>query len=404
MLYVLLRRSALGEVVGTASPALPVGQRSLLDLAAAVGVYVETSGRRPQRLHRSHRCRPAARRLALLLLAGLATAAWRWSTTRADGVPLFALAWLALTLLPSLAIVWKIPDAPIAERYLYLPSVGFCMLVGVLTARAWDGLASRVLRVGLAAVIGAVLLAATLGTVRRNPVWHDDIALWEDTEPKSQLSGLAARNLGTAYQQAGRAADARAAFEQALRRRNDPRGVQTIYNNLGTLAMYDGDYATAQRDYRQALAASPEAADTLFNLGLAVLQGGGQSPAAARAALPYYEHALRLSPHDSDIEAGSRGVHLPASGGHGRPRQPRPGARGAGTDRRESARDILRRAGASPPPDPDPKLPIKAPTISSAPKWGAAVSPAPLPKEGPPSGRFSPERSGAAGGGTNRAS
>ena len=68
---------------------------------------------------------------------------------------------------------------------------------------------------------------------------------------------MAARGLGTAYQQAGRAADARAAFERALTRRNTPRGLQTIYNNLGTLAMYDADYGAARRSYEQALAAAP---------------------------------------------------------------------------------------------------------------------------------------------------
>ena len=115
-------------------------------------------------------------------------------------------------------------------------------------------------------------------------MWHDDIALWEDTEPKSQASGMAARNLGTAYQQAGRAAEARAAFARALERRNDARGLQTIHNNLGTLAMMDGDFPTAQRAYEQALIAAPDAPDTLFNLGLALLHGGGSTPEAARAA------------------------------------------------------------------------------------------------------------------------
>jgi tetratricopeptide (TPR) repeat protein len=148
-----------------------------------------------------------------------------------------------------------------------------------------------------------VLLAAAIGTVRRNGVWHDDVALWEDTEPKSQVSGMAARSLGTAYLQRGSAADARAAFERALQRRNTARGRETIYNNLGTLAMYDGDYAAAQRNYESALAANPNGADTMFNLGLAILHGGGESREAARAALAHYERAQQINPHDSDIEA-----------------------------------------------------------------------------------------------------
>jgi tetratricopeptide (TPR) repeat protein len=208
-----------------------------------------------------------------------------------------------LTLAPSLAILWKIPDAPVAERYLYLPSVGLCLLAGDLVARLWAAVPARAARLGIGAAIAALLLAAAIGTVRRNPVWHDDVALWEDTEPKSQVSGMAARSVGTAYQQASRAADARAAFERALGRRNSRRGLQTVYNNLGTLAMYDGDYAAAQRYYESALASNPSA-DTMFNLGLAILHAGERTPAAAQAALPHYQRAQAASPHDPDIEAG----------------------------------------------------------------------------------------------------
>ena len=121
---------------------------------------------------------------------------------------------------------------------------------------------------------------------------------------------MAARNLGTAYQQAGRAADARAAFARALERRNDARGLQTIHNNLGTLAMMDGDFAAARSAYEQALVAAPDAPDTLFNLALAILHGGDSTPEAARQALPKLERARAQNPHDADIEAGLGQVYL----------------------------------------------------------------------------------------------
>ncbi|MGH7786609.1 MAG: tetratricopeptide repeat protein, partial [Candidatus Binatia bacterium] len=238
----------------------------------------------------------------LVPLAGLGLA-WHWWRTRRGGVALFAVGWIGLTLVPSLTIIWKITDAPLAERYLYMPSAGFCLLVGELVRRAWDAAALRRRRPALAAALAVPLLAAALATVAHNPVWRDDISLWTDTEPKSQTSGMAARGLGTAYQQAGRTSDARAAFERALQRRNSPRGLQTIHNNLGTLAMYAGDYGSARQHYETALAVNPNAPDTLFNLGLAILQGSQQSPAAAQEALQYYRRAQALNPHDPDIEA-----------------------------------------------------------------------------------------------------
>ncbi len=220
------------------------------------------------------------------------------------------MSWIGLTLVPSLAILWKIPDAPLAERYLYLPSAGFCLLVGALAGRGWARLATPSARRAAAAVGATIVLAGAGAAALRSRVWHDDIALWEDTEAKSQVSGMAARNLGTAYQQAGRAAEARAAFARALERRNDARGLQTIHNNLGTLAMMEGDFPAAQRAYEQALVSAPDASDTLFNLALAVLHGGGTTPEAARSALPKLQRALALNPHDADIEAALGQVYL----------------------------------------------------------------------------------------------
>ncbi len=303
VVYLLLRRAAIGEFVGSAPGEVDVSD-SLPQIVAAAGVYV---GKLlwPVGLNASIDqvpVGPGQLALAGLLVAGAGTAALSWWRGR-DSAPLFCLLWVAVTLIPSLAIVWKIPAAPIAERYLYLPSVGFCLLVGYGAMRAWAAWPTERMRAALAVALGIVLVAGTVSTVRRNRVWHDDVSLWEETASRSRISGMALRGLGTAYQQRGRLAEARSAFERALQRRNDPRGLQIIYNNLGTLAMHDEDFASAQRYYEQALAANPRAADTLFNLGLAVLHGGGRSRAAAERSIEYLERAQELNPYDPDIDA-----------------------------------------------------------------------------------------------------
>ena len=297
--YAALRGAALGSLSGEqAGEVAPTATLPLLFWAAA-GYLRELVWPLPLNAYIDAVPRDA---LSLAALAAflVATAASLRAWGRGDGVPLFSLLWIAVALLPSLAIVWKIPEVPMAERYLYLPSVGLCLLVASAGARAVaTGVDARL----LAAPLAAVAVGAFAVTVARNPVWHDDVALWEDTVQKTAVSGMAWRSLGTAYQQRGRSAEARNALERALRFANSPRGLQVVHNNLGTLAMQDGDYPAALHSYEQALAANPNAADTLFNVGLARFFAGGQTAAAAGEAIQFYQRAQALSPHDPDIDA-----------------------------------------------------------------------------------------------------
>ena len=66
-----------------------------------------------------------------VLLALTVWAAWRapiWG---------FAAIWFWVTLIPSVGVdLLPVPTAVMAERFLYLPSVGFCLLLGMGSAPA----------------------------------------------------------------------------------------------------------------------------------------------------------------------------------------------------------------------------------------------------------------------------
>jgi tetratricopeptide (TPR) repeat protein len=304
LLYFLLRRATLGELVGSA-PGEDRPGGAVMDVVAAFAAYL---GKLlwPLGLNAYIDQIPGGvissiAAIALLLAAVLA-AVRLWQ--RDESLPLFLVLWVLLTLAPSLTIVWKIPDAPMAERYLYLPSVGFCLLVGYVVKRLAASARPAWIRPTLVALCVSLLAASAVATVRRNRTWSDDIVLWEDAARKSRRSGMAFRSLATAYQKAGRDDEARRYFEQALQRRNDAKGLQIIYNNLGTLAMQDQNFGEAAGQYRKALEANPDAPDTLFNLGLAVFHAGDRSEPAARQALEYYRRAEQLSPYDPDVQAG----------------------------------------------------------------------------------------------------
>jgi tetratricopeptide (TPR) repeat protein len=162
--------------------------------------------------------------VALAAAAGLSArsparppAAWR--------APLvgFALAWFLLHLAPTNSLLARFDLAN--DRQLYLALVGPALLVAAALP-AWRARRGRRVATGrpatppagVLALVPAALLAAVLGaaTIVRNRDYGSEVALWEATVRTSPAKARAWNNLGYAYEQAGRRADARRAYERAL--------------------------------------------------------------------------------------------------------------------------------------------------------------------------------------------
>jgi protein O-mannosyl-transferase len=113
----------------------------------------------------------------------LGCAALVWALRRAP-IAAFCSLWILITLLPVMDI-YALGRNAFAERYLYLPSLGFCLLV-VLLARAiinhlpaqFNNPVSAVLLIAAVGCCGAITLA-------RNPDWRDDATLFRASLPLS---------------------------------------------------------------------------------------------------------------------------------------------------------------------------------------------------------------------------
>ncbi len=311
ILYMAAREASLGSALG---PAAGVGADLLPKMIAAVGLYL---AKLVLPIWQSayisdlptHPLALLATSAIGIALVGACVLAWR----RGEYIVTFLLLWIGLTLAPSLAIVVKIPAAPVAERYLYLPSVGYCLLLAYAIMRLARRLEQRSARHALGVTVVLILCLGTAATVRRNGVWRSNLTLWHDTAAKNRTDGLPMRSLATAYQQLGDATKAAEYFQLALQRRNDAAGLFTINNNLGSLAMMDKKLDDAERYYRAALTSNPTAADALFNLGLIALTRAKDDDTAHDAvwkreqavqARRLFEQALQLSPLDPDIPVG----------------------------------------------------------------------------------------------------
>lgn len=116
--------------------------------------------------------------LPLLLVAALAVALWQ---LRNSTVARFAILWFAVNLLPVLNLSAFGEDFLVQERYVYISSVGFSLLMAMVLVRIpfekWVTLGSR--RTAQATAVGLVLLLMAGRTFAQNTVWKDDMTLWQ---------------------------------------------------------------------------------------------------------------------------------------------------------------------------------------------------------------------------------
>jgi len=309
--YFVLRYAALGTVLGQRNP---VDADAVAKTVAAVGVYL---GKLllPVRQSAYISDLPTGS-VTLLAISGALVAAAAGTVVawqRGARAVTFLVLWIALTLAPSLTIVTKLPSAPIAERYLYIPSVGFCLLVGLGGAKLLAAVRGRLSRALCSAAVLLVLATGAWATVQRNAVWRTNLRLWEDTAARNTTDGLPVRSLANAYLERGDAQRAGELFRQALQRRNDAGGQFNIHNNLGTLAMQQQRLDEAEQHYRTALGINPQAPDCLYNLALIALTRAVATEATHNAAWHHdqalqaqhlFEQAGRSSPLDPDIVVG----------------------------------------------------------------------------------------------------
>ena len=161
------------------------------------------------------------------LAAGVALAiAWRrrWPALAAAGVVYVAL------LLPTLGFFAAGPQA-VADRYSYLPCLGWALAAGGALAWPWRG--SRVLR---AAAAGAIVILLVL-TAQQVRVWRDSVSLWSHAVALEPDNRFARINLGGAYVAEGRVSAAIDQYREVLRLSRDKA---PWYEVLGWLYAQNG--------------------------------------------------------------------------------------------------------------------------------------------------------------------
>lgn len=216
------------------------------------------------------------------------------AASRVDAFPVAALAvglaTFFITFLPVSNFGLRIGTV-MAERLLYLPSVGFLIMVGALLQWAWWR-ARGAARPALMALLALVTVAGAARCMSRSRDWHDDLTLHAATARSSPRSARAHANLGIRLMDAGRGAEARVELERAV-------ALDTTYVegqlNLGGLYAGEGRLDDARRAFQRALAGNPGSYTALVALGGLELRDNRSG-----AAVPYLDEAVRRYPRNPE--------------------------------------------------------------------------------------------------------
>jgi tetratricopeptide (TPR) repeat protein len=290
-----------------------------------------------------------------LILLGCLALALRPLTRRGagDGARHWSFAAL-LFLLPYLIIgnLLFLVGTIFAERLLYFPSAGFCLMVGLLLgtiasspAYAGDRDAARPSSFSssrAAALALSVLLAGFMVlTWARARDWRDDETLFRASAQAQPRSPRAHHIVGKMLADRGEPEEALPWFDRALELY--PAYVQ-VWNERGAVHGRLGDLRRAEADFREAVRLRPEYADAQLNLALTLRMQGdlaGAERSLRRALLwdPVLSSAwaelgnlfLQIGRYDEAIQAYRKGIALGRS------------------DLVERLREAARRAAPAPP-------------------------------------------------------
>ncbi|HMD84577.1 MAG TPA: tetratricopeptide repeat protein [Terriglobia bacterium] len=227
---------------------------------------------------------------ALLACIAGALVVWYWRTRldapREAKAIAFACLWMTLTLLPVLNFRF-LPESEIAhDRYVYLPSVGFVILVAMALRRAMTRVAARSSNRPAWALLGALAVSGVMGmaTARQSLFWSDDLTLNHRAHEIAPHNVSATTSLAAAVGQHGMDGAAMALYQQALAIR--PEFWQANVN-LGYLYYAHGNFPEAARFFARACNADPTDGDQFLYLGMALLRMGRFTEAeeASRTAL-----------------------------------------------------------------------------------------------------------------------
>ena len=298
--------SVITYLVQKSGGAVKTGQHLTIDIriANAVASYIEYLGKifYPRRLapfypHPGETLGFLWPLLCLLIL--VAVSAVVIYLARRRRYLAFGWLWYLGLLVPVLGLIQSGGQA-LADRYLYLPSVGIFIIVGWAAA----GIFAKY-KITLAAAAGIILAVLLLYTRTQIPHWKNNYTLYSHAVAVVEDSHVMENNFGDTLRKKGRLKEAIEHFDRAIQA--DPKYL-IAYNNKGRAFLDLDNVDKAIEIFNQARTIDKNRYDTYNYLGMAYSQKDQLD-----LAVQNYEISIRLKP-DYHQALNNLGIALKAQG------------------------------------------------------------------------------------------
>jgi tetratricopeptide (TPR) repeat protein len=292
--YIVVHLAVIGDISSVGPPSRMRLRESFVFGFTQLGEY---TGKLlwPQHLSYSWKFHPPLTWRDPSMLLGMLFALWAVGAVvawwRQDRSVSFAIIWFFLTLAPVLNIA-GVGVPAYGERYLYIPSVGICWLLGEgLGSMASKGPGRRAWSRVAAGALGLILLlAAAFRTLVRLPAWRNNFTLGLATVREDPSAASFHIYLGNNYRGEGNRGLARIEYVAAIAL--DPLAGEA-YVNLAGVLLDDGNARAAEDVLRRGAQMNPTFSKPLFALGEIALHRGSKEEAR-----DLFSGALSRDPND----------------------------------------------------------------------------------------------------------
>ncbi|UCC95153.1 MAG: tetratricopeptide repeat protein [Candidatus Omnitrophota bacterium] len=206
----------------------------------------------------------------------------------------FSLSWFLITLIPQ-SNLYPV-GAYMAEHWLYLPSIGFFLVIAWLLRAL-----SQIKNLPMLPHVILIILIFFYGTLTiwQNRYWGNPLHFYKYTAQHAPSSYRVHNNLGKTYSALNQKEKAITSYRRAIEL--EPEYAES-YNNLGLIYYHIGDSQTAVEFFKKAIDVNPNSVSAYTNLGFVYSELGKRNEAMA-----LYEKAIEVNP---DYAQGYSGLGI----------------------------------------------------------------------------------------------